>query len=83
MHLQLGYKDIWFFLAAAIFKGQLLKMAATVEFGNFHHYYSLNKSSELVCAVLSLGFLWTDIKTMIIIIISEDYANYDMWHISQ
>ena len=40
---------MWFFLAAAIFKSLLLKMATTVmtiEFGTIHHYPSLEKISE-------------------------------------
>ena len=40
LQLQLNYKDMWSFLAAAIFKSLHLKMAATVmtvEFGTIHH----------------------------------------------
>ena len=48
---QLGYKDldIHFFPAAAIFKSQLLKMAANVmtgEFGTIHHYSILKENCE-------------------------------------
>ena len=37
---------MWIFLAAAIFKSLILKMAATgmtVEFGTIHHYFRLQK----------------------------------------
>ena len=47
------------FLAAAIFKSLLLKMAATVmtvEFGTIHHYSSLEENSE-ACL-----YSWTDTK---------------------
>ena len=50
---------MWIFLAVAIFKSLLLKMAATVmtvEFGTIHHYSNLEENSE-ACAVL-----WTDTK---------------------
>ena len=46
-----------FFLAAAIFKSLLLKMAATVmtvEFGTIHHYSSLEENSE-ACLCSSLN----------------------------
>ena len=46
LQLQFDYEDMWIFLAAAIFKSLLLKMAATlmtVEFGNIHHYFSLEE----------------------------------------
>ena len=46
LKLQLGCKDIWIFLAAAIFKSRLLKMAAnvmTVEFDTFHHYHLVGR----------------------------------------
>ena len=54
MQLQLGYKDIWVFPAAAIFKSWFLKMAAagktatvmTVEFGTIHYYSSLEEDLE-------------------------------------
>ena len=45
------------FLAAAIFKSLLLKMAATVmiaEFGTIHHFSSLEENSEAcVCSSLN------------------------------
>ena len=47
---------MWIFLAAAIFKSLLLKMAATVitiEFGTIHHYSSLKENSE-ACLCSSL-----------------------------
>ena len=46
-----------FFLAAAIFKSRLLKMAATVltvEFGTIHHYSGLDENSEAcLCSFLN------------------------------
>ena len=56
LQLQLSYKDILFFLSAAIFKSRLLKMAATVmtvEFGTINHYSSLEENSEAcLCSLL-------------------------------
>ena len=54
---QLGYKDIWIFLVAAIFKSQLLKMAATVmtvEFDTSTLNCSLKENSE-ACLCSSLN----------------------------
>ena len=51
-----NYRDMWIFLAAAIFKSLLLKMAATVmtvEFGTIPHYSSLEENSE-ACLCSSL-----------------------------
>ena len=60
-----------FFLAAAIFKSLLLKMAATVmtvEFGTIHHYSSLEENSE---ACLCSSF--EQIQKL-----TEHYASYDI-----
>ena len=49
LQLPLSYKDICIFLSAAIFKSQLLKMAATVmtaEFGTICYYSSQEEYSE-------------------------------------
>ena len=57
LQLQFNYKDMLIFLAAAIFKSLLLKMAATVmtvEFGTIHHYSILEENSE-VCLCSSLN----------------------------
>ena len=44
LQLQPSYKGLWIFRLVAIFKSQVLKVAAnvmTVEFGTIHHYSSL------------------------------------------
>ena len=56
LQLQLSYEDICIFLSVAIFKSQLLKMAATVmtaEFVTIHYYSSLEEYSE-ACLCSSL-----------------------------
>ena len=57
LQLELNYEGMWIFLAAVIFKSLLLKMAATVmavEFGNIHHYSSLEENSEAcLCSPLN------------------------------
>ena len=56
LQFQLSYKDICIFLSVAIFKSQLLKMAATVmtaEFGTIHYFSSLEEYSE-ACLCSSL-----------------------------
>ena len=70
LQLQLGYKDIWIFPAAAIFKNRLLEMAATVmtvEFGTIH-YLSLEENSE-ACMSSSLNKYFK---------ITENHVNYDI-----
>ena len=71
MQLQLDYKDMWIFIAAAIFKSLLFKMAATVmtvEFGTFHHYSSLEDNAD-ACLCSSLNRYKN---------ITEYYVNYDI-----
>ena len=56
-NFQLNNEDMGIFLAAAIFKSLLLKMAATVmtvEFGTSHQYSSLEENSEgYLCSSLN------------------------------
>ena len=57
VQLQLGYKDILFFLAAVIFKGRAFKMAATimtVESGTCYLYSNLEKNFE-ACSCIYLN----------------------------
>ena len=57
LQLPLNYQDKSIFLAAAIFKSLLLKMATiviTVEFGTLHYYSSLEENSE-ACLCSSLN----------------------------
>ena len=56
MQHQLNYRDMWIFLAAAILKSLLLKMAVTVitvEFGTIQHSSSLEENSK-ACLCSSL-----------------------------